>query len=63
MTTIPPQLDKRRLAAGVVKANTPSERRRATLYVAGRARDATDLAQVLDALGLTPADTRQEVPA
>ena len=58
--TIPPQLDKRRLAAGAAKPNTADERRRAALYAAGTARDADDLAQILDALGLTPHDARQE---
>lgn len=57
--TIPPQLDKHR-ALGVLhpQPNTPTERRRAALHVASKARDAADCARLLDMLGLTAADTR-----
>ncbi|MGW5647533.1 hypothetical protein [Saccharopolyspora sp. NPDC003762] len=51
--TIPPQLDTRRLAAGVAKPNSPAERRAATFYVASRAHDADDCAELLGMLGLT----------
>ncbi|MGW1679372.1 hypothetical protein [Saccharopolyspora sp. NPDC002376] len=61
--TIPPQLDQRRLAAGVAKPNTPAERSAATLYVASNAHDAADCARLLDMLGLTAHDARQEMTA
>ena len=60
--TIPPQLDKRRLAAGAAKPNTADERRRAALYAADRAHSVADCTDLLDALGLTPHDARQETP-
>lgn len=41
----------------------PETRRKAARYVAGCARDAADLALLLDALGLTAADTRCARPA
>ncbi|MER7014540.1 hypothetical protein ABT324_24210 [Saccharopolyspora sp. NPDC000359] len=61
--TFPPQLDRRRLAAGVAKPNTPAERRAAALHVASSAHDAVDCAQLLDMLGLSVADARTEVSA
>lgn len=62
--TIPLQLDKHR-ALGVLQppASTRDERRRGARFVASSARDTADCAQLLNMLGLTAADARQEVPA
>lgn len=38
--------------AGPVHPNTPEQRRRAALYVAGMAEDVDDARELLDALGL-----------
>ena len=50
--TTSPQLDRRRLAAGVGREPTEAERRRAALAVAGRAHDTADCAELLAMLGL-----------
>lgn len=44
--------------AGPVHPNTPEQRQRAALYVAGHARDVDDARLILDALGLTEEDCR-----
>lgn len=56
--TIPPQLDKRRLAASVSRHNTPAERHRAVRHVASNAHDTNDCAQLLAMLGLSATDVR-----